>query len=144
MNSTAQIDDLITHRELGLRYALCHPQAYFTTCETQTCILSNYIPYYLWDAIIHPYPISINALAKSPLKLEHGPLITWYRYIGPSLLAKWDPGSMLRILHCYIIKILYSISFIAGIPIINIRRSDGRLRFIMGITALIRRCPFSE
>ena len=31
-----------------------------------------------------------------------------------------------------------------GIPIINLRRSDDRLRFIMGIPILIRRCLLSE
>ena len=31
-----------------------------------------------------------------------------------------------------------------GIPIINLRRSDDRLRFIMGIPLLIRRCLLSE
>ena len=31
-----------------------------------------------------------------------------------------------------------------GIPIINLRRSDDRLRFIMGISILIKRCLLSE
>ena len=47
--------------------------------------ISNYIPSFVWDVITHPCPNFNGSLAKLPLKLGHGWVITSHTFIWMSL-----------------------------------------------------------
>ena len=96
--------------------------------------VSNYIHGFLWNAITHPCRTSATRLSKHSLQLGDEWVITSHWFVWCDYLSIYLGLYSLRRRHLSGI----------GIPIINLRRSDDRLRFIMGIPILIRRRLLSE